>query len=751
LRTICLITVLILAAFSLSAQLQGPAPPERRPGDLEIYSERQESRDGVHFFLGEVEIRQDEMILRADEVAYDENTGEIEARGNVHYVNPVEEEDLYAERFVYNVDTGLGTFYDVYGTVASEAQAGPRMLTTDNPFYIEGQTVEKTEDDYIVRDGFVTNCESGHPWWSLKAPKTRIKPNKAAIVHRGVFRLKNVPVFYFPYFKKSLERTPRQSGFLTPSFGNSSRFGLVLGQSYYWAVNRSYDATVTGTLLTDRGIASQVFARGRPTQNSYFTTNFFGVEDRGKELDDGSRLEQGGASFSFEGVADLGHGFRGVADINVLSSLEFRQAFTQTFQEAVFSQLRSIGFASKNFSTFSLNAAFQRDENFQSIQPDDTVVVRKLPSVEFNSRDRQIAGGPVPLWVSFDSAMELVSRSQPLFETRNFVQRGDFYPRVSSKFRFKGFHFRPTFGARQTYYGQSREGERIVGRDLTRSTREFSLDLAPPSLARIYEGPERLGGGRIKHVIEPRIRYRFVDGVDDFDRVVRFDERDIISNTNEAEFQLTNRFYWKNGETGQVREVLTLDVWQRRFFDPDFGGAIVPGRRNVLQSSLGASAFAFLDEPRSQSPIITSLRVHPSFKYSLEWRNDYDPVRDKLVATSVNANMRQGIWNFSVGHTAQRAPSTLIPPSNQLTTLVRVGDFNRRGWNFAFNNIYDFRQSIFLFNTVQATYNTDCCGFSFEWKRFAIGRTRNENQFRVALTIANIGSFGTLQQRERLF
>jgi LPS-assembly protein len=82
---------------------------------------------------------------------------------------------------------------------------------------------------------------------------------------------------------------------------------------------------------------------------------------------------------------------------------------------------------------------------------------------------------------------------------------------------------------------------------------------------------------------------------------------------------------------------------------------------------------------------------------------------------------------------------------------VRFGDFNRRGWNAAFSSIYDYRQTIFIYNTSQVTYNTDCCGFSIEVRRFAIGRTRNENQFRLSLSIANVGSFGTLRPQERLF
>jgi len=54
------------------------------------------------------------------------------------------------------------------------------------------------------------------------------------------------------------------------------------------------------------------------------------------------------------------------------------------------------------------------------------------------------------------------------------------------------------------------------------------------------------------------------------------------------------------------------------------------------------------------------------------------------------------------------------------------------------------------FANTQITYNTECCAFSGQYRRFNFG-TRNENQYRFALVVANIGSFGTLRRQERLF
>ncbi|HOK46416.1 MAG TPA: hypothetical protein PLK67_10815, partial [Bryobacteraceae bacterium] len=96
--------------------------------------------------------------------------------------------------------------------------------------------------------------------------------------------------------------------------------------------------------------------------------------------------------------------------------------------------------------------------------------------------------------------------------------------------------------------GESVRDTRIVGQDVNRSAREFDVTLAPPSLARIFDG-------RLKHVIEPRVSYRYVTGITDFHRYIRFDETELYSNTNEAELSITNRIFAKRN--GNVEEILS--------------------------------------------------------------------------------------------------------------------------------------------------------------------------------------------------
>ena len=106
--------------------------------------------------------------------------------------------------------------------------------------------------------------------------------------------------------------------------------------------------------------------------------------------------------------------------------------------------------------------------------------------------------------------------------------------------------------------------------------------------------------------------------------MVRFDDTDILSNTHEVEFSLTNRLLAKDSN-GNVSEVLSWQLWYKRYLDPTFGGAVIPGQPNVLMSTVDLTGIPFVDRARHQSPVVSVLRYQSNL--NLEWRADYDPVQ----------------------------------------------------------------------------------------------------------------------------
>ncbi len=307
----------------------------------------------------------------------------------------------------------------------------------------------------------------------------------------------------------------------------------------------------------------------------------------------------------------------------------------------------------------------------------------------------------------------------------------------------------------------------MTGDNLNRFSKEFRADLILPTLERTFDAPHWLGA-KLKHTIEPRASFRAVSGVDNFSSIIHFDEMEILSNTSEVEYSLANRLWAKN-RRGDVWDWMSLEVRQRRFFDQTFGNAVVTGQRNVFQTSSDLTGYAFIDRPRGYSPIISALRAQPRPGFGVEWRADYDPLRGKITNSSLSVDARVRNYLMSIGHSnvscvplgmiegtvtnpcidPASTAQVLSPSSNQLRVMVGMGPENKQGWNGGVHAIYDYATRTLLSANTQITYSTNCCAFSGQYRLFNVG-TRNENQFRLALVIANIGSFGTLRRQVRL-
>jgi len=756
-----MITLVLLSGVLLSQTVPDPNVSTKTgrvvvPSDELFVTARDQVSEGPLWKgRGNVEIRTSDVVLRADEIDYDRDKDYAEARGNVQYENLRTGEKLFCDKAEYFLEKESGIFYRPKGTSPAKIDARPGLLVTSNPFYFEGERAEKiketvngvSRDRYVLYNGFVTDCKVPDPAWILRGPKFDIVPGERALAYSSLYKLRGVPLFYTPFFYKSLKRLPRRSGFLTPNIGNSSRRGLMIGGGYFWAINRSYDLMYRSQLFTTRGFAHNIDLRGKPTENSDFNFSLYGVNDRGLKIGEEVR-KQGGYLATFNAKARLFKGFNAKAQINYLSKFEFRQAFTESFAEAIFAETHSTAYIEKHWSSYGLNLVYERDENFQSTEVGDKVLLRKLPQVQFLSRDRQVGNRALPLYVSFDSTFGLLHRDQPQFQTRQYVDRLDVSPRVSTSLHFAGFSLNPSFSARGTHYGSSFQNGRVSGDGIWRITREAIAELVMPSLAKIGNIPGFLGGGQYKHVIESRASIRHTDGVEDFNRLIRFDQTELVANTTEVEVSITNRLFTKN-KARNVKEVVSWEVWQRRYLDPTFGGAVTADKRNVVASSVGLTPFSFIDGPRNYSPVVSSLRIQPNH-IGVEWRIDYDPLRQHVANSSFSADTRWSDFTVSAGHNQIRSSQVLTPNSNQFRISVGMGNENRRGWNVAALSFYDYRIGQLQYVSSEVTRNWDCCGLSVQYRRFNFG-TRQENQFRLAFAIANIGSFGTLRKQERLF
>jgi LPS-assembly protein len=729
-----------------------PRPNAPPPGYQDMTSTTQESDGSITRLHGMVVVELSNATFRADEAEYNEDTKIFTAHGHVSYRNYDHNEIIYCDSAEYNTVTRHGTFHHVQGYTKTKVVARPGLLTTQEPFYFEGESAEKFEDRYVIYNGIITDCHIPNPWWTLHSKSFTIVPEDHATTRNGVFRLRKVPVFFFPYYYKPLKKEPRKSGFTTPEAGHSSQFGYFFGAGYYWAINRSYDLTYLFEDYTSRGYSHHIDFRGKPTQKLDYDLIFYGVQDRGIVSNGVVTGKAPGYTITGVARADLGDGWIARANVDYVSSYLFRETFSGSFNEAIYSSDVTSANITKHFDYYSFAGSISRIQNFESTNPGDSITIRKLPDGEFEGRDQQILNGPLPLWFSFQSSFGLFHRAEPTaepgyYETNQFTPRGDMAPSLTSAFHWGDFSIVPSATLHETFYGQSLINDTVSSSSLNRTAPEITVDFVLPPIERVFDRKTFLGD-KLKHVIEPRFTYKYVSGVNDFPQTLLFDALDLLNNTNQLQIGVTNRLYAKKGDA--VNEVLTWAFYQQRYFDPTFGGAVVPGARNIIADGLDITGYSFLAGPRNYSPIVSSLRISPRPGFGITWQADYDPLVHQLVNTTFSADIRYKKYFISAGDNFLKPNPIISPPANQVRAQFGYGDPNRKGWNTAFSTVYDYRLALMEFAIAQVTYNTDCCGFSFEYRRFNFG-VRDDTQYRIAFSIANIGTFGNLKKQERLF
>ena len=802
---------------------------EREP--IIIDASQCEKNGSIYGLRGNVEIQFKDYTFHGDNVTYDSESGEATATGNAELDGGPRDIHITASHANYNVRSRTGKFYDVKGTTGARFQGKNVTLTSSSPIAFTGKMVEQTgPEEYVLHGGSVTSCELPHPKWSFNAGKIILRVGSSAKIYNTTFRLKGVPVIYLPYASPPVERLGRQSGFLIPNFGTSSSKGTILGDSFYWAINRSMDATVGGEYLSKRGWSLQENFRAKPSESSYLNVNYFQVLDRGivqnvQQTVKGvtttvpQTVNQGGEDIKLNGEVNLPYGVRGVASLDYLSSFLFRLAFTENFSQAVDSEVRSVAFLSKSLHGLSFNAFGSRYQNFQGTTKGDAITILHTPALELDSVEQPIFGSPV-YW-SYDLDAEGVHRSDPgvpgtgpAFVTPGIVGRFDIAPIISLPVVYNGWTLRPQMELRNTTYTQRQVAIPIAGSTqpeenplhnlLNRRTIEGSFELRPPVLARIFD--REIAGRKVKHTIEPRVTYRYTNGVENFSNIIRFDFRDILSNTNEVEYGVVQRLYLKNSHEGceqeeqngrsdnnspqqiatpsqtssnctpaGASEFITWELKQKYFLDPNFGGAIINGKRNVLSTTDDFTGVAFLTEPRRVSPLVSRLRLRTTANSDLEWQLDYDFKKGRINSSTFYSTVHFGNFVVQGSHAFLQDPgevvtspttglqlSPCIPQRfnqpecvplvfNQLRALIGYGNPSKRGWSAAANIGVDSEFKLVQYSAAQTAYNWDCCGLSFEYRRFSLGQVRNENQYRFAFTLANIGSFGNLKRQTRLF
>ncbi len=688
--------------FALALLL--PLVPQGETAQITCAGQMERQADIVRCPRGAVVVYQD-IRVEADWIEFDQNTKQLTAGDHVKFTRA--EELLDGGRFSFNVQTRTGTLTDVRGEVEG--------------YFLKAGEYERLPDGkWRLLKVSATACPGDCPKWGFTFKEALVTPGKEVSGRRLTFRVRNMPVLWFP--KLTLHSEKRASGFLIPGYAKSTTKGQSFREAYFWAIDRSYDATFTGEYFSERGPAGTIDFHAYPNALTKIdVSEFFAID----------RKHQGGQRTHIHALSDLNPNWRGVANVDITSDFEFRQVFEQGFNVISSPIEQSLGFLTRNGPHSSLNVLYNRSAVFF---PGQSVVMRKFPSVDFQLPTNSV-GGRIPVYFSFDAGLTGMARRDSQINTPAFMQRIDIHPSLEIPvLRSALLSWSHRIGVRDTFYTHSLDPD-VAQHPLNRGVFDYTMSITGPQLEREF--------GTWKHVFEPTFEYRFVGGIDDFRKTIIVDETDLATNTNEIEYGVTNRFY-------STREFLTWRVAQKMYFDPSFGGALLSGRRNALEPLMDLTGFAFSDGvPRHFSPVVSTFRIATTPQTSTDIEVDYDLQRHEFRSAGIMGGIRRSLFNSSVGYFFNKR-TEIQEPNNQLRALVSLGDASRSGLSAGFGFSYDIYNSIFQSSVGQVNYNAECYGLSFELSQVDLG-FRREVGWRISLSLKNLGSIGNLRPQERLF
>ncbi len=771
-------------------QRQGGFQPEGGGDEIVVYSDRQTAtgEDGKRVVTheGNVDVRYGIYRLQADKITFYEETGDFVAEGSVVF-DQGEDQRITGAKGTWNYKTKLGNF---------ERSTGFTNQTDDGTvLYFTADRVERTGlKEVVVENAEFTACEDAVPKWSFTAEKATIVQDDKVKLKSPKFRVKNIPILQFPYLSLPIKERARQSGFLTPTLGYSANKGARLSGAYYQTLGRSADVTVRADLFTSRGVGYGFDVRTRANSRSYFNFGLYGVVDRILGADESlENPDQGGTSFYAEGIHYFPNGFTGVADVRITSNLAFRQVFSDSIQQIISPIERSEAFINKSWDNYTLNI-LARSDVFSILNI--RVKTQNLPSIHFEKRPSLLKYFD-KAYFSFKTSLEGVSRreevdsisayraaagSEPIVSPA-IGQRFDVHPQVTIPFNFKYFSLTATAGSRVTYYSNSiNDMRQVVGRDVIRKYGELELDLRPVALARNFYGKE--DKFKFRHVIEPYLTYRYVKGINNFRRIIRFDYADTQTDTNEIEYGVTNRIFTRNYTEAvtdeakeklkntppdeqdslsiQPYEIFTLTVRGKYFFDPYFGGALVPGERNQIKPITDLTFYTFGGVPRRFSPLNIDATYRPRQTIFVNSRMDIGVQGGGLRNISATVGYDTRLVKLFQTFYYTRAVS-LIPSlrqfsdpfgkeagtirGSQWSPAVFLGDRNNGLYGgtslfFDFQNRRERQGKPLISSLFTLGYAFDCCSVTTQVYTFNVG-VRRENRIVFSFRLNGIGTFGT--------
>jgi LPS-assembly protein len=706
---------------------------------------------------GNVKVNCDGMLLQADEIHWRTDSPMVFASGNVHFEQSGTSVD--AQRVEMNRETLLGTFFQASGRMDLLSEKPDKSLFgTQEPYILFwAEEVEKINDEaFELRRGGFTSCTQPTPRWDMQASNLTLVPDKYAILKNMVLRVKDVPLFYLPALYYPITHTNRATGFLLPTYGQSTVRGLTLSNAFFWAINRSQDATIYHDYYSQAG-------QGFGGEYRYASSGGAG-NGRMYMLNESARLDPSDketiitpASRSFDLRGDInqaiGKSARVTGRINYFTSIQSQQLYQQSLYDLSLRSRSFSGAISTSKGRYRIGAQVDRSDVFYGT---DASRYGTLPMATFSISEKPIGRSPVYFGANMSGGHLIRQNDIDDPTTNQSLWRFDATPSVNVPVStLPALTLNVSAALRYTFWTDQLDPELgQVPNAITRRVVDLQARAVGPVFSRIWRTPDNGYAEGFKHLIEPSVTIGWISKYDDSVKLVQLDGIDtLVTGTTTLNYGIANRILAKRRfgtapdgtPTSVVREILNVDVRQTYYTN-----ALAAQYDSQYQSSFGG-LYVYYTPPSPFSPVQVSATTRPTDTASANFRLEYDTKYMRVRTYGASATVDQPALEVTAGWSKRQVIPGLAgfdtPESADhflnIATTVRDPD-NALGVTFNFS--YDMLRDYFLQRRFRFYYNSQCCGVAFDYQtvdltHFGYAFARNDRRISLSFTLAGIGTF----------
>jgi LPS-assembly protein len=692
---------------------------------------------------GNVEIICDDLRLYADELERYSDSDWIFLRGHVLLQEPTIRINAASGRV--NRLTHLGTFNQVSGTVVRELKPGETKAAIEDPDVIfSGESLEKVgPKKYKLTHGQITTCTQPTPRWDLGTSTAVITPGENVVVTNMVLRVKSVPLFYLPALYFPINKEGRSTGVLPPSFGSSSLLGFDLQNAFFWAIDRSQDATFTHDWYkkAGNGFTGEYEYAASPSARGQVSVKLIDQH----ETDAGSVALPAQKSYFVTGNVNqsLPNNFNLIGSTNYTSSVTSQQLYQQNLADLATSQSYLQASVSGNVGRYRLSVGASRSDYLNGSSPAQRTGA--LPDIQFAIPDTPVAHTQIYFGMPIDTVYRLDQSNVDDPTTNRSLWRSDLKPTLRVPISSLPFlNVTSTASWELTMWSKSADPTNVsiaLDQPIWRQVFTFDTTLTGPTFSRVFNTPDSGYSEKLKHVVEPSLTFEWVSPVHDL-HPVQVDGTDyLVGGTTNITYGLTNhllaRRKTKDGTPGQSSEILNVKITQTYSTNAQAAAANSSYTGSVFNptTTVGISNF---------TPVALTVNANPSERLNGTFYLNYDTFFHGIASLGASSRLTDGTVQLSTGWSKTNVidgnPQGFEVGGNNLNfqTAFRPAD-KKVGASYEFS--WNIAQSVLVEQRAQISYNSQCCGISFNYQQLqGFGTFKPDRRFGVSISLAGLGS-----------